>query len=104
MWSGPVHEKSETGGLDFALKPKGFGQFGQFQFSIDGPAVNYFTQFLGDGFHVESSTDLKHWEEVELLKSNEKETVFQDENDSAVSRFFRVRYACLLYTSPSPRD
>ena len=79
IWSGPVHDKSETGGLDFALKPKGFGQFGQFQFSIDGPAVNYFTQFLGDGFHVESSTDLKHWKEVELLKSNEKETVFQDE-------------------------
>ncbi|MFL2910231.1 MAG: hypothetical protein ACJZ70_06800 [Limisphaerales bacterium] len=93
IWAGPGHDKVETGGLDFALKPKGFGQFGQFQFSIDGPAVNYFTQFLGDGFHVESSTDLKHWEEVELLKSNEKETVFQDENDSAVSRFFRVRYA-----------
>ena len=93
MWSGPGHDKSETGGLDFALKPKGFSQFGKFQFSVDGPAVNYFTQFLGDGFHVESSTDLKQWDEVELLKSNEKETVFQDENDSAVSRFFRVRYA-----------
>ena len=45
IWAGPGHDKVETGGLDFALKPKGFGQFGQFQFSIDGPAVNYFTQF-----------------------------------------------------------
>ena len=66
------------GGLEFALKPKGLGQGGQFQFSVDGPAVNYFTRFLGDGFHVESSTDLKQWNNVELLKATDEETVFQD--------------------------
>ena len=36
----------DTGGLEFSLKPKGFGQTGQFQFGVEGPAVNYFTQFL----------------------------------------------------------
>ena len=98
-WAGPGHggEPSDggydTGGLDFSLKPKGLGQGGKFQFSIDGPAVNYFTQFLGDGFHVESSTDLRHWDEVEMLKVTEGETVFQDEGDSGSSRFYRVRYA-----------
>ncbi|MBT6660446.1 MAG: hypothetical protein HOB00_09190, partial [Verrucomicrobia bacterium] len=54
----------DTGGLEFTLKPKGLGQEGQFQFRVDGPAVNYFAQFLGDGFHVESSTDLRRWRNV----------------------------------------
>ena len=81
-----------AGGLEFALKPKGLGQAGQFQFSVDGPAVNYFAQFLGDGFHVESSTDLKQWHDVELLKATDEETVFQDGGESTKSRFYRVRY------------
>ena len=81
-----------AGGLEFALKPKGLGQAGQFQFSVDGPAVNYFTRFLGDGFHVESSTDLKQWHDVELLKATDEETVFQDGGGSTKSRFYRVRY------------
>ena len=88
-WAGPGQGEDpsgedgghDTGGLDFILKPKGLGQTGQFQFSIDGPAVNYFTRFLGEGLHVESSTDLKQWEEVELLKSTDEETVFQDERN-----------------------
>ena len=91
--SGGGDGHGDSGGLDFALKPKGLGQAGKFQFSIDGPAVEYFSQFLGDGFHVESSTDLKHWTEVELLKATKDETVFQDEGDSGSSRFYRVRYA-----------
>ena len=100
-WAGPGQGEDpsgedgghDTGGLDFILKPKGLGQTGQFQFSIDGPAVNYFTRFLGEGLHVESSTDLKQWEEVELLKSTDEETVFQDESNPGRSRFYRVRYA-----------
>ena len=82
----------DTGGLEFTLKPKGLGQAGQFQFRVDGPAVNYFAQFHGDGFHVESSTDLKQWHDVELLKATDEETVFQDEGESTKSRFYRVRY------------
>ena len=79
--AGPGHDDGDghdDGGLEFTLKPKGLGQAGQFQFSVDGPAVNYFTRFLGDGFHVESSTDLKQWHDVELLKATDEETVFQD--------------------------
>ena len=91
--SGGGDGHGDSGGLDFALKPKGLGQGGKFQFSIDGPAVEYFSQFLRDGFHVESSTDLKHWTEVELLKATKEETVFQDEGDSGSSRFYRARYA-----------
>jgi len=95
-WVGTAHgehgEGRDSGGLEFALKPKGLGQAGQFQFSVDGPAVNYFTRFLGDGFHVESSTDLKQWHDVELLKATDEETVFQDEGESTKSRFYRVRY------------
>ena len=68
----------DTGGLEFALKPKGLGQAGQFQFRVDGPAVNYFAQFLGNGFHVESSADLKHWRDVILLMSTDAETVFEE--------------------------
>lgn len=100
LWAGPGHGEDHShgdgehdkGGLDFILKPKGFGQSGQFQFSVKGPAVNYFTKFLGEGFHVESSVDLMHWDEVSLLKSTEQETVFQDEVESLNSRFYRVRY------------
>ena len=81
--AGPGHDDDDGDGyadgrLEFALKPKGLGQAGQFQFSVDGPGVNYFTRFLGDGFHVESSTDLKQWHDVELLKATDEETVFQD--------------------------
>ena len=97
--AGPGHDDGDghtdghdAGELEFALKPKGLGQAGQFQFRVDGPAVNYFTQFLGDGFHVESSTDLKQWHDVELLKATDEETVFQDEGESTKSRFYRVRY------------
>ena len=82
----------DSGGLEFALKPKGLGQAGQFQFRVDGPAVNYFAQFLGDGFHVESSPDLKQWRDVDLLKSTDGETVFEDTGDATRSRFYRVRY------------
>ena len=81
-----------TGGLEFALNPKGLGQTGQFQFGVEGPAVNYFAQFLGNGFHVESSDDLKHWRDVNLLMSTDAETVFEDGGDSTRSRFYRVRY------------
>ncbi len=95
-WVGTAHgehgQGHDRGGLEFALKPKGLGQAGQFQFSVDGPAVNYFAQFLGDGFHVESSTDLKQWHDVELLKATDEETVFQDGGGSTKSRFYRVRY------------
>ena len=69
--AGPGHDDGDghddghdDGGLEFTLKPKGLGQAGQFQFSVDGPGVNYFTRFLGDGFYVESSTDLKQWHDV----------------------------------------
>ena len=68
--AGPGHDDADghaDGGLEFTLKPKGLGQAGQFQFSVDGPGVNYFTRFLGDGFHVESSTDQTQWHDVELL-------------------------------------
>ena len=82
----------DTGGLEFSLKPKGFGQTGQFQFGVEGPAVNYFTQFLGNGFHVEVSDDLKHWFDVNLLISTDAQTVFEDAGDSTRSRFYRVRY------------
>jgi len=82
----------DTGGLEFTLKPKGLGQEGQFQFRVDGPAVNYFAQFLGDGFHVESSTDLRRWRNVDLLKATSEETVFEDGGDATRSRFYRVRY------------
>ena len=97
--AGPGHDDGDghadghdDGGLEFALKPKGLGQAGQFQFSVDGPAVNYFARFLSEGFHVESSTDLKQWHDVELLKATDEETVFQDEGESTKSRFYRVRY------------
>ncbi len=97
--AGPGHDdgdghddRHDDGGLEFTLNPKGLGQAGQFQFSIDGPGVNYFTRFLGDGFHVESSTDLKQWHDVELLKATDEETVFHDRGGAAVSRFYRVRY------------
>lgn len=82
----------DTGGLEFSLKAKGFGQTGQFQFGVEGPAVNYFTQFLGNGFHVEVSDDLKHWFDVNLLISTDAQTVFEDAGDSTRSRFYRVRY------------
>ena len=41
-WIGTAHgehgegEGHASGGLEFALKPKGLGQAGQFQFSVDG--------------------------------------------------------------------
>ena len=75
-------DRHHVGELEFALKPKGFGQAGQFHFRVDGPAVNYFAQFLGDGFHVESSADLKQWRDVDLLKSTDGETVFEDTGDA----------------------
>ncbi|MED6314911.1 MAG: hypothetical protein VX704_07740, partial [Verrucomicrobiota bacterium] len=61
-------------------------QTGQFQFGVEGPAVNYFTQFLGNGFHVEGSDDLKQWRDVNLLISTDAQTVFEDAGDSTRSR------------------